>query len=858
MESRREFIQKAALLASSAGWMSVFPSAIQKALAINPPEGSTYLDAEHVVILMQENRSFDHCFGSLQGVRGFNDPRAISLPNQNKVWLQTNATGQTFVPFRLNLKDSKATWMSSLPHSWDDQVDARNNGKYDKWLDSKKSGHAEYKHMPLTLGYYNRDDLPFYYALADAFTVCDQNFCSSLTGTTPNRLYLWSGTIREQASIQSKANVFNSDIDYESWARWKSFPERLEEQQISWKIYQNEINLSTGFTDDEDRWLGSFSDNPIEWFERYNIKLAKGYYPYIQKQIQQLPTEIAALKQQLADTSPNTKESEKLKRELQNKENNLQAFEKDARKWRPEVFDNLSEFEKNIHRKAFTTNRNDPHYRELTTLTYDDNGTQRQMTVPKGDVLHQFRADVEQGQLPTVSWLVAPENFSDHPGAPWYGAWYLSEVLEILTKNPDVWKKTIFILAYDENDGYFDHVPPFIAPDPQHPHAGKVSAQIDASVEHVTLDQEKNRKRPNAEKQARSGSIGLGYRVPLLIASPWSRGGRVCSQVFDHTSVLQFLEKFLTHKTGKPIQEPNISQWRRAVCGDLTSVFRPYRQEKIKLPTFVQKDEFIETVHKAQFKQLPTNFKALTGAEIEQINQSPNASPLMPKQEPGIREACALPYELYVEGGLSATKQQISLSFKVDNAIFGQQASGAPFVVYAPKGYAQRDAQGKLLGYETARSWNYALTPGDQLSDGWPIENFENQEYFLRVYGPNGFFRELLGNAQDPALVAACHYERSQTNSKQWSGNVELHFKNNENQALTIELTDLAYGQGKITKTLAAKGDLKLTLDLSKSFGWYDFSVMVKGNMTFAKRYAGHVETGRSSFTDPLMGKVAV
>ncbi len=69
--------------------------------------------------------------------------------------------------------------------------------------------------------------------------------------------------------------------------------------------------------------------------------------------------------------------------------------------------------------------------------------------MPKGDILHQFRSDVNEGKLPTVSWIVAPENFSDHPGAAWYSAWYLSEVMDILTKNPEVWKKTILVLTYD-------------------------------------------------------------------------------------------------------------------------------------------------------------------------------------------------------------------------------------------------------------------------------------------------------------------------------------------------------------------------------------------------------------------------
>src|SRR3954464_10299163 len=113
MESRREFLKKAALLSGTAGMAGFLPPSIQKAFAIDPQAGTTYLDAEHVVILMQENRSFDHTYGMLQGVRGFNDPRAITLPNKNKVWLQTNTAGETYSPFRLNLRDTKATWMSS-------------------------------------------------------------------------------------------------------------------------------------------------------------------------------------------------------------------------------------------------------------------------------------------------------------------------------------------------------------------------------------------------------------------------------------------------------------------------------------------------------------------------------------------------------------------------------------------------------------------------------------------------------------------------------------------------------------------------------------------------------------------------
>lgn len=181
MNGRREFLRKSLLLSGAAGIGTTMPASIQKALAINPKEGSTFYDAEHVVILMQENRSFDHTCGSLQGVRGFNDPRAVFLPDQKPVWFQTDATGKTYAPFRLNIKDTKVTWMGSLPHSRSSQVDAYNQGKYDKWLLAKKPGNKQYAHMPLTLGYYSREDLPFYYAMADAFTVCDHNFCSAMT-----------------------------------------------------------------------------------------------------------------------------------------------------------------------------------------------------------------------------------------------------------------------------------------------------------------------------------------------------------------------------------------------------------------------------------------------------------------------------------------------------------------------------------------------------------------------------------------------------------------------------------------------------------------------------------------------------
>jgi phospholipase C len=586
MDSRREFLKKAALVSGGTGLFQGLPASVQRALAIDPVAGSTYLDAEHVVILMQENRSFDHCYGSLKGVRGFKDPRAITLPDGDPVWFQKNAEGNAYAPFRLNIKETKSTWTGSLPHSWTNQVDARNNGKFDKWLIAKPSGHKEFARAPLTMGYYDREDIPFYYALADAFTVCDQSFCSSLTGTTPNRLYLWTGTVRQEPNTDAYANVRNENVDYESEVNWTTFPERLEEENISWKIYQNEISLASGLNGEEDSWLANFTDNPTEWFSQFNVRFSDTHRRYMAEMQKSLPAQINELELKLGNTDPNDKAIPAIKKELEAKKKLLQQAKIVREKYTDEAFALLSDKQKSIHARAFTTNSADADYRTISPYSYQDGDQHRTMNLPKGDVLHQFRKEVIAGELPTVSWLVGPENFSDHPGAPWYGAWYVSEVLDILTQKPEVWKKTILIVCYDENDGYFDHVPPFVPPDPYTEGTGLVSKNIDAKIEYVKLEQDMKRK-PRTE--CRDSPIGLGYRVPLVIASPWSRGGQVCSQVFDHTSILRFLEKFLSHKTGREISEPNISSWRRAVCGDLTSSFKEYNNEKVPLPPVVIK-----------------------------------------------------------------------------------------------------------------------------------------------------------------------------------------------------------------------------------------------------------------------------
>ncbi|GAB2533290.1 phosphocholine-specific phospholipase C [Spirosoma aerophilum] len=832
MDSRRDFLKKAALL--STGLSGVLPESIQKAFAINPPAGTTYLDAEHVVILMQENRSFDHTFGALQGVRGFNDPRAMTLPNKNKVWLQTNAAGETYAPFRLNMRDTKATWMSSLPHSWENQVDALNGGRQDKWLDAKKSGRKEYADMPLTLGYYNRDDLPFYYALADAFTVCDQNFCSSLTGTTPNRLFFWTGTLRDPRDPKAMANVRNENVDYGAEASWKTFPERLEENGVSWKIYQNEISLPTGLEGEADGWLSNFTDNPIEWFSQYRVRFHPAYYRHIQQEAKALPQRIEAIDAKLKTLSESDTDYAKLKKQLAGQQSWQKIVQSDLVNFTPETFNQLSQTEKNLHQKAFTTNIGDADYHALATLVYEDGSTKRTMQVPKGDVLHQFRQDVKTKKLPTVSWVVAPENFSDHPSSPWYGAWYISEMLDILTQNPEVWKKTIFVLAYDENDGYFDHVPPFLPAHPDQPETGKVSQGIDTRSEFVTNEQEAKRK-----NGGRTGPVGLGFRVPLLIVSPWSRGGYVNSEVFDHTSTLQFLENFVSHKTGKTIKETNINSWRRTVCGNLSSVFRPYTGEAIKLPKPVDKAAFIEGIHKAQFKAVPTNYKRLSEADVKLCAENPAESPYLPRQEEGVRLSCALPYELQVDGRVA--NRQLSLTLAAKKEAFGKRSLGAPFQVHQRTG-----------GDLSIRS--YTVAAGDELRDALPISN----DYQVSVYGPNGFFREFSGSANNPAIEVVCTYEKDLR--RRPTGNVLVKLSNTDvANTYSVQLQDNVYNAKKQRVVLAKKGEAgaqqTVVLSLKDSHNWYDFSVSVTGFDDFEQRYAGRVETGKDGFTDPLLGK---
>jgi len=787
--TRREFLKNAAILSGAAGLTSVLPFSIQKAMAINADKNTTFYDAEHIVLLMQENRSFDHIFGSMKGVRGFNDPRAKRLPSGDKVWIQRDKDGKAFPPFHIDIQKTKVTWQGGLAHSWKDQSLARNDGKYDQWIPQKSA---------MTMGHYQREDVPFYYAMADAFTLCDHNFCSSLTGTTPNRLFFWTGNIRpdlSDSSVPAVENYFAESRD-NAYVDWSTFPELLEDSQVSWKIYQNELWTVNLQPDKRDYWLGNYGDNAIEYVKRHNVKLSA----YFRK-----------------NGDHTVKPA-------------LSAAEVASK------FNKLSAKGKNLVNKAFTTNIDEKDdYLKLTDFTYtDDKGKKWTIEIPKNDIFKQFRQDVQTGELPTVSWLVAPQSFSDHTSTPLYGTWYVSQVLDILTQNPEVWKKTIFILNYDENDGYYDHLPPFVVPRPGDPLAGKVSPGIDTWADYHKKD---------------DLPIGLGYRVPMIIASPWSKGGFVNSQISDHTSILMFLENFLHKKTGKQIKSPHVSTWRRAVCSDLSSAFRPYRGEKIPLPDFLDKDASIIRIQNARNKPKQLIPDPLTDKQIELINRLPSFDPkcaaFMPTQEKGIRPACALPHQYIAEGNFKPNDKVIQLKLGVESlpGTPNEHTKGGAFKMYTTG----------VFNKEKGKTWHYATGADMTVEDEIDINRFEDQHYDLHIDGPNGFYRGLAGGVNDPQLEVQCLYEKK---SKGFTGDIELVLHNASNKPLEIRLKDNAYKTKDYELTLAAGSEKKVGISLKKQYGWYDFSVFIKNEELYLRRYAGHVETGKPSMTDPFMGGI--
>lgn len=709
--SRRQFLTSTGATTVSAASTAfaasnLFPHLIRDALAV--PAANAYgslADVAHVVIFMQENRSFDHYFGTYPGVRGFNDPRAITLPDGKPVWCQPNALGKPILPFHFDAKNTSAMQIGT-DHSWKGTQTAWQG--WDAWVKKK---------TPQSMGFFDRADLPFYYALADAFTICDAYHCSIFGATDPNRMYSLTGGnqgwLKSMGSLYNidAAGYYHNDPKYDnisasvtnSAPNWRTYAEVLEANNVSWKVYQEWDN---------------YGDNYLAYFKNFRVN-SDGT--------------------RLSTNSP-------------------------------------------LYQKA----------RMIAPGSSENNtrGTKGQWLVD------QFSSDVKNNRLPQVSWICAPSEYCEHsPGTPNAGENLTARLLAALVANPEVWSKTVFLLTYDENDGFFDHVPP-------------VMAALDASMG-------KNTMTDIGQFENYGGvPVGVGPRVPMLVISPWSKGGKVCSQLFDHTSKLRFLEEWLVQGLGKRrehVQCEQISPWRRAVCGDLRTAF-DFQQPNLSWPTSVPSTAAYNLINGKPYPQPPA-FQSFPQQELP---------------AGGTRQACPLPYELAVHSEVNNTAKQVALSFHNS----GQ--AGVSFIVYS---LARKDGP-----------WYYTVEAGKKIEN--EVWNWQGENYHLRIHGPNGFVRELQGNFSAAAEIQVQHDRQS--------GDLQVILNNQKGQAACqFFVQDKSYGKTQQSHQVGAGQQMVMQWPLQSSFGWYDLWIQISNFPQFIRKIAGHVETGKTSRTDPSIGTTA-
>jgi len=686
---RRTFLQQLLGAGIAAGGLT---ASVKRALAIPAHHRTgTIADVEHIVFLMQENRSFDHYFGTMRGVRGYGDPRPIDLPTGQPVWKQPTKDGASSVsPFHLDTAATRAETMNSLDHSW-------------------KGSHARWKHhdawipakTPLTMGYFTRADIPFYYALADAFTVCDAYHCSIFSQTNPNRLYLFSGTSGLAAGDDSKIVVANPPEETNETAdpakdgprfkglTWPTYAERLQAAGVSWRVYQEYDN---------------YGDNGLAYFANF-----RGIGPD------------SVLYQR-------------------------------GRAWVPGANAANAKTSKGEHLVA------------------------------------AFAGDVAADRLPQVSWIVPSYQLSEHPSAtPSDGAFLIARLIAALASNPKVWAKTVFILNYDENDGFFDHVPPPIPPTGTAP--GKSTVDM-------------------AHEDYHGEPVGLGPRVPMIVVSPWTKGGFVNSELFDHTSVIRFLEA----RFG--VMEPQISPWRRAVTGDLTSCFdfRTPNRAATRLP---------------DASGLPPRAEK---AKAMPFPKAPGAAEAHPRQEPGQRPARPLPYAFDVSGHPTADGFQLTIA--------NVGAAGAAFDLRSPRGGEPRF---------------YSVEAGKQVTDAFPLGG---DAYDLTLFGPNGFLRGFKGQFANGPSGATRPGAVARFDAK--TGRLILTLENHGSTPISLEVASAAYlSAPPRLHHLAANATVTDAWDLKPAHNWYDLVVTCAEAPSFRRRFAGHGEDGRPSVSDPLLGRQA-
>lgn len=694
-----------------AGIGALGPALIDRARAIPAARRTgTVRDVRHIVVHMQENRSFDHYFGMLNGVRGFGDPRPLRLPGGRSVWAQPSAEHSDghVLPYHGDSHTSRSFKVDGADQSHVENMHIFNRGRYDRW------GHTGELHNRLL--HYGPGDLPFYYALADAFTVCDAYHCSTMTQTYPNRLHLFSGC-NGGGAVGGDPQMHNYGEDETPSAdmaqdqplradayRWTTYAERLQAAGVRWKVYQEYDN---------------FGDNLLSVFPPFR---------------------------------PCAKESPLYQR---------------GRSW-------VSE-----HKEGADRTRSD--------------GEQ---------LVEAFRRDLAAGTLPQISWIVTAADLSEHPTAePAKGEHVTARLIEALVDHPEIFASTVFILNYDEAGGFFDHMPPPVPP------VGRYRGHSTVPVNGEAKDYA-----GTAHAGGGAHPIGLGIRTPTILVSPWSRGGQVCSELFDHTSVLQFMERCFG------VAEPNISPWRRAVCGDLTSAF-----------------DFAHPEPAPARGHLPVtdDFRARVARSHAGVANAIPAAQRPTAQMPGQRGHRPLPYAVDLLAAVTPAGR-LRLEF------INQGSVGATFTVHD-----NRDLE---------EPWHFTIGAGHRhASEDWHADT----AYDLTVRGPNGFWRRLAGPLGDtaPAIDVALVQLPTQ-------GAAELVLRNRGTAPARVSIgMDERYpvqGQRVRAFTLAPGETLRDRWLLAASDHWYDLDMILQSHPSFRRRFAGKIETGRPGRTDPGIGAMQV
>ncbi len=700
--NRRKFIT----MSAGAGLATaVWTPLLQKALAVQAHNATRSIeDVKHIVILMQENRSFDHYFGSMKGVRGFGDRFPVPLASGQRAFHQSDGN-KVIPPYRAHGKTSNAALVNGTPHNFSDMQAAWNQGKYGFWPLFK---------TPYSMAYYTREEIPFQYAMAESFTICDAYHCSIATGTDPNRIIFWSGSNFDPEKRAAGINCTDADsepVNLRCWItgalpepgytykgnafKWPTIPDALEKGGVSWRIYQNP----------NDNWTGAM--HGCLAFESFR------------------------------EAKPGSS-----------------IYENGMRHW----------------------------------------------------TLENLKNDVMNNTLPQVSWVLPSQKDSEHPGAPsspYRGADFTHAVLDAITSNPEVWSKTIFFLTFDENDGFFDHLPAPAVPsyNLDNTLAGKSTVDLAG----MYFDNGRSERNYIDKRDTISGNLrpfGMGPRVPMYILSPWSKGGWVNSEVADHTSVGQFIEK----RFGVTI--PAITPWHRAVSSDLTSAFDFVTPNDPKFPKMPDTSD--HQIRDEASKRLP---KAVA-PEVP--------APLY--QEKGTRFSRALPYRLHCK--LEALKNDNKVKLVFEN----KGATGAVYHVYDLHNLDRIPRR-------------YTVEAGKSLDDVWEPE--ADGEYDLEVFGPNGYFQKFAGSlrANEPVVTIDFDHKR---------GGLSIALKNAGNAPLRLSVLSNAYGYAAEGPFAIAPGkNSRKKWTLAGSGNWYDFSVQSEDGYLF--RFAGRVETGKHSVSDPAM-----